>query len=481
VCWGIVCYTVHNMSEQLKNPKRRKFVKDIVATSAMLLGGNVLSTMSATEAEARRRLNKFTVHEVPKGTSVQVDLLLELDVPYDGWQEKLGGADTGVVISKKWHRMWFFKDGKLITDKQGRPFPMGSANTERVHDKDGTPYSTRTGLFHIGRKYTSHRSRTYGRGSKKKGTFVGALMHYAMFLKDAHGNDNAEALHGSSNFYFDKHAGELMVNVDSSHGCINGYTPQIQQIYKKVRHTRNFPVYILSENEEWQPGEQDREQVENPDEKILEQTILAERSVKNEDIIYFDEKEFKSFFNRVLPNVPEYDDLDTNIAHQIYGHFEHYSISDPVIKLLSGDGSKRGDAVRVDNKSLLTVLRKRGLILNNRRTRDALTKGKHKDVPIQNIVNFSEGDLHGTWATAFGYTYDSGWIPVRAAGVLVNIGNKFGLVTKDIDDLEQGMPVYARIDGHFQLAGVVKGLSKKYGEIYVHELIGPSKLRNLID
>ncbi len=138
------------------------------------------------------------------GFLVKVEKLLVPELPIPDPVEILK-RDTGLIISKRFHRFWLFKDGKLL-DK-------GVVGTAR-YDKG---YDTPEGVFEIYRKegedYSSREFPSYDPNVPN--------MAFATFF-----NKRGIAFHSSLNFREfalgnnpeDK---TLYLKLDNSHGCVN--------------------------------------------------------------------------------------------------------------------------------------------------------------------------------------------------------------------------------------------------------------------
>lgn len=114
-------------------------------------------------------------------------------------------GDTYVEISLDEQHMWFYKDGKLVTDTD---VVTGTATKERA---------TPTGVMQILDKKQDH---------KMKGSYGTANAKYVMWL-----TNGGICIHDSS--WRDEYGGDIYLT-DGSHGCVNTPLDEVKIIYENI-------------------------------------------------------------------------------------------------------------------------------------------------------------------------------------------------------------------------------------------------------
>lgn len=146
------------------------------------------------------------------GEWVLVDDLMQQDIPTPIPFDFLPNG-TGLIVSKRFHRFWLFKNGQLVGDSG----PVGTARTSEVDPETGEPYFTPEGTFKIERQEgAEYMSRQYPDQTDEPN-----MPHSSFFFRGV-------ATHGSKNFHLVD--GVLFLHLDSSHGCVNVLTEAAQMI-----------------------------------------------------------------------------------------------------------------------------------------------------------------------------------------------------------------------------------------------------------
>ncbi len=199
----------HKDKDIVKNPKRRQVIKGF---GAALVSVPVYGVLSGKEAQAREVGGKIRDVAEPQelasieapaiqkslpGTEILTSQIMSFNVP-DPDPLQVLGENTGLIISKRFHRFWLYKDGKLILEG-----PVGTADYTQGYD-------TPEGLYAVYRKegenYSSREFPSYDPNVPN--------MAYATFF-----NNRGIAIHGSLNII--NRAGMEFLRIDSSHGCVN--------------------------------------------------------------------------------------------------------------------------------------------------------------------------------------------------------------------------------------------------------------------
>ncbi len=184
---------------------RRGFLAGAGATLASLvLGDEPEANESVPEPAEWADIVPDPVNSKEQGSLVLVDDIMRQSIPVPD-PEQILGADTGLIISKRFHRFWLFKDGKLL-----RTGPVGTAMTS-------AGLSTPEGKFNITRQEgEDYSSREFPASDPEKPN-----MAWASFFESRRGI----AFHGSPNFRTftnpDTKVQKTYLYLDSSHGCVN--------------------------------------------------------------------------------------------------------------------------------------------------------------------------------------------------------------------------------------------------------------------
>jgi len=127
------------------------------------------------------------------------------------------GRDTGLIISKRFHRFWLYKDGKLL--KTG---PIGTGRRDKGKE-------TPEGLFTIFRQEgAGYSSRLYPSDDPKHPN-----MPFASFFEGS-----GIAFHGSDYFNVRFPVGQkpvISLLLDNSHGCVNALKSDARLVHDTLK------------------------------------------------------------------------------------------------------------------------------------------------------------------------------------------------------------------------------------------------------
>ncbi len=223
------------MKEQLNNIDNSERYKDkdldrrqvVKGLGAALVSVPVYGALGGKEAQAREVGGKIrdvvepqewanieapAIQKSLPGTEILTSQIISFDVPEPDPLQVLGD-DTGLIISKRFHRFWLYKDGVLILEG-----PVGTADYTQGYD-------TPEGLYAVYRKedetYSSREFPSYDPNIPN--------MAYATFF-----NNRGIAFHGSLNII--NRAGIEFLRIDSSHGCVNARKSDAHIVHETLNY-----------------------------------------------------------------------------------------------------------------------------------------------------------------------------------------------------------------------------------------------------
>ncbi len=209
------------MKERLANPGRRAFVSGAVALAALPAYG-MFTDVEAKEFKHKPKEPDSWLSIEPSlehkrvGEYVKIDELMLPKLPTPNPKEVLG-AETGLIISKRFHRFWLFKYGKLLQEG-----PVGTARYDKGQD-------TPEGLFTIIRREGA----SYSSGEFPARDPNEPNMPYASFF-----HRRGLAFHGSLNFAMKHRANGKDVEylrLDNSHGCANARRADAELVNRELK------------------------------------------------------------------------------------------------------------------------------------------------------------------------------------------------------------------------------------------------------
>lgn len=153
--------------------------------------------------------------EFQEGTFVSITDIMNLSIPDPNPVEVLG-TDSGLIMSKRFHRFWLYKDGILLGTG-----PVGFGRVSKDYD-------TPEGLMTIYRKEGAN----YSSGEFPARDPSEPNMAFATFF-----NTRGIAFHGSLNFreFGNEETGvEEYLRVDNSHGCANARRDDAELVHQTL-------------------------------------------------------------------------------------------------------------------------------------------------------------------------------------------------------------------------------------------------------
>ncbi len=407
-----------------------------------------------------------------KRERINEDSILALPVPEPG-VELLRGAKRGLILDKMYHRGYLYDNSKLI-----KTMAIGTANIEVWAKKSKSYAKTPTGFFKVHFKPTNPTK--FSSSIYKPSHGAPPNMRWAVFFNGDIGTHQTNSSRVESD-------GSVSYVLDNSHGCVHLSGENAKLVYQTLKS--GDPTVVINRSRKYA-----KEYIDGLRQDLdYKMGDIEDFASNNSDI-----KTIITKIPNLFTKIPDYSDLSKHQREKVYGPFEHSEFTeegrekDPVIPLLRKDSdgvTLHGNAVRIGDTELATIVDGSVKILRNEAVRSALTEGKYSKMPQYEVFAGGKEELHGKWSVAFGYSYNENgkkWEASHTPGVIAfdKESNTLLFIAPkgEFRAFEQGMPIYSRFGDNFMLSGLATKNSELSNEnVIVYELERVENTINTLD